>query len=103
MASAVPDLGKVALAFYRERGRRNGGGDGVFWLVENLVAVVVWPERHWPGLFIGRPWQRQREKYLRPLEIFPAARSSLNHHSGSPQFIRTRALVRELGAYPWRQ
>jgi hypothetical protein len=59
MASSVPDLGEIDLALYREGGG-NGGGDGMFQLMAELIAVIVEVGAHPPGPFIGRQgrWRR---------------------------------------------
>ena len=41
MASSVPDLGETDLAPHGEGEWENGGGDGMFQLTVELVAVIV--------------------------------------------------------------
>ena len=74
MAMAVPNLRETNLALYREGKRRNVGGDEI----SQLVVVVVRPERHWPGLFMGRPWRFPVMRYFLPLH------ARLNCHGDSP-------------------
>ena len=60
MAPATPDLGEIGVEQGGEGERGKGGGDGVFPLVAELLEERVRPERHWPGLFIGRPCRFRR-------------------------------------------
>ena len=46
MASSIPDLGETDVAPHREGEGENGGGDGMFLLMTELVAVMVEGEAH---------------------------------------------------------
>jgi len=46
MASSIPDLGETDVAPHREGEGENGGGDGMFLLMTELVAVMVEAEAH---------------------------------------------------------
>ena len=50
MVSSAPELGKTDLALFGEEERRHEGGDGMFQLTAELIAVMVEAETHRPGL-----------------------------------------------------
>jgi hypothetical protein len=71
MASSVLDLGEIDLALYIEGGG-NGGGDGMFQLMAELVAVIVEVGAHPLGPFIGRQgWWRWRDIFSPTGGYFP--------------------------------
>ena len=84
MATAVLDLRETNLALYREGKRRNVEGDEMSQFSAELLVVVVRPERHWPSLFMGRPWRFLVVRYFSPLH------ARLNCHGGSPQCVLIR-------------
>jgi hypothetical protein len=66
MAPTTPDLGKIGVEQGWRGKRGKGGGDGVFPPVAVLVVERARPERHSPGLFLGRPCQFRRQDISHP-------------------------------------
>jgi hypothetical protein len=53
MAMAAPELGKIETELGGGVEKGSGGGEEAFQLLVEIEVVVVMPEHHWSGLFIG--------------------------------------------------